>query len=69
MSKLPGYISANLRISHDKKTITNYAQWSTLADFQTMLKNEEGQKHMKKAASIATEFKPVTYAEIWTHSK
>ncbi len=68
MSKLPGYISANLHISDDKKTVTNYAQWATLQDFQNMLKNEEAQKHMKLAASIATGFTPVTYSIIWTHS-
>jgi hypothetical protein len=34
-----------------------------------MLKNEEAQVHMKKAASIAREIKPVTYNEVWTHSK
>jgi hypothetical protein len=33
-----------------------------------MLKNEEAQKHMKLAASIATEFKPATYNSIWTHA-
>lgn len=69
MCKLPGYISANLHISDDKKTVTNYAQWSSVADFKNMLKNEQAQIHMKKAASIATEFKPVTYSEIWIHSK
>ena len=69
MSKLPGYISANLHISDDKKTITNYAQWASLADFQSIQKNEGAQMHMKKAASLATGFKPVTYSEIWTHSK
>ncbi len=69
MSKLPGYISANLHISDDKKTITNYAQWASLADFQSMQKNEEGKIHMKKAASVATDFKPLTYSEIWSHSK
>lgn len=68
MSNFPGYISANLHISDDKKTVTNYAQWATLEDFQNMLKNQEAQKHMKQAASIATEFKPVTYSQIWTHS-
>jgi antibiotic biosynthesis monooxygenase (ABM) superfamily enzyme len=68
MCKLPGYISANLHISDDKKTITNYAQWKSLQDFQNMLKNQEAQKHMKLAGSIATEFKPVTYSSIWTHS-
>jgi hypothetical protein len=29
MSKLPGYLSANLHFSDDKKTITNYAQWAS----------------------------------------
>ncbi len=68
MSKFPGYISANLHISDDKKTITNYAQWASLEDFLNMQKNEEAQIHMKKAASIAIKFVPVTYNEIWTHS-
>lgn len=67
MRKMPGYISANLHVSDDKKTVTNYAQWATLKDFQDMLKNEEAQKHMKRAASISTEFRPVTYNSIWTH--
>ena len=69
MCEIPGYISANLHISDDKKTITNYAQWASLADFLSMLKNEEAQVHMKKAASIAREIKSVTYNEVWTHSK
>ena len=69
MCKIPGYISANLHISDDKKTITNYAQWASLADFLSMLKNEEAQVHMKEAASIAKEIKPVTYSEVWTHLK
>jgi antibiotic biosynthesis monooxygenase (ABM) superfamily enzyme len=68
MCKLPGYVSANLHISDDKKTITNYAQWQTLQDFQNMLQNEEAQKHMKLAGVLASEFKPVTYNSIWTHS-
>ena len=69
MSKFPGYISANLHISDDKKTITNYAQWTSLDDMRNMQKNEEAGKHMRLAASFATNFKPVTYSEIWTHSK
>ncbi len=69
MCNLPGYISANLHISEDKKTVTNYAQWASLDDFQSMLKNDEAKEHMKNAGAIAIEFKPVTYDEIWTHSK
>ena len=69
MSKLPGYISANLHLGDDKKTVTNYAQWATFEDYQNIMKNEEAKHHMKKAASIAKEFFPVTYSEIWIHSK
>ncbi|MDQ2718758.1 MAG: antibiotic biosynthesis monooxygenase [Bacteroidota bacterium] len=68
MSKMPGYISANIHMGDDGKTVTNYAQWATLEDFKNMLKNEEAQKHMKLAASIATGFTPVTYNIIWTHT-
>ena len=66
--KLPRYVSANLHISDDKKTVTNYAQWATLQDFKNMLLNEAAQKHMKLAASIVTEFKPTTYNSILTHT-
>ncbi len=68
MCKLPGYVSANLHISDDKKTVTNYAQWKSIQDFQTMLKDQKAQKHMKKAAELAIEFRPVTYNQIWTDS-
>jgi heme-degrading monooxygenase HmoA len=68
MCRLPGYISANLHISDDKKTVTNYAQWASSQDFQNMMKNEEARKHMKLAGSIATDIKPATYSTIWTHS-
>lgn len=68
MSKYPGYITANLHVSDDKKTITNYAQWVSLEDYQNVLKDEEALKHMKAAASLAIGFKPATYNEIWSHS-
>ena len=69
MENLPGYISANLHVSHDRKTVTNYAQWASIEDFQNMLQDEEAQIHMKKAAELAIDFKPVTYSEIWSHAK
>jgi heme-degrading monooxygenase HmoA len=68
MSRMPGYISANLHVSDDRKTITNYAQWSSLEDFQSMLKDSDAQDHMRKASELAIEFRPVTYSKIWTHS-
>lgn len=68
MCKLPGYVSANLHISDDKKTVTNYAQWASINDFKNMLKNEHAGMHMKRAADLAIEFKPITYSTIWSHS-
>ena len=66
MSKLPGYVSANLHVSDDQKTLTNYAQWATLADYQNALKNPAAQQHMQQAAALAIGFSPVTYGKIWT---
>lgn len=68
MSKLPGYVSANLHVSDDEKTVTNYAQWATLADYQNVLKDLAAREHMQQAAALATSFSPVTYSETWTHS-
>ena len=69
MSKMPGYLSANLHLGDDKKTVTNYAQWASLSDFQNMMKNQEAMVHMKQIAAFVSEIRPVTYSEIWTHSK
>lgn len=67
MCKLPGYISANIHISNDKKAITNYAQWANIEAFNDMQQNEEAQKDMKEAGSIAISFSPVIYSKVWTH--
>jgi len=66
MSKMPGYISANIHMGDDGKTVTNYAQWTSLQDYQNVFSIPEVMEHMKKAAAIAIEFKPVTYNTIWT---
>jgi antibiotic biosynthesis monooxygenase (ABM) superfamily enzyme len=68
MSKYPGFISANLHVGNDMKTIINYAQWASIEDYQNVLKEEEALKHMKAIAGIATGFKPATCSEIWSHS-
>ena len=68
MSKMPGYISANIHMGDDGKTVTNYAQWASMQDYQNVFKNEAVMAHMKKAAAIAKEFKPMTYNTVWTHN-
>lgn len=66
MSKMTGYISANIHMGDDGTTVTNYVQWASLQDYQNVFAIPEVMEHMKKAASIAIEFKPVTYNTIWT---
>lgn len=66
ISKIPGYISANIHMGDDGKTVTNYAQWASLQDYQKMFTIPEVMEHIKKAAALALEFKPATYHTIWT---
>ena len=61
IGKLPGFVSANLHMSVDRKRVVNYAQWRTRADFDAMQKNPEAQPHMKEVADLAKSFDPVFY--------
>lgn len=58
---MPGFVSANLHVSHDKRHVTNYAQWRSQADLDAMMRNPAAQKHMHDAAAVATSFDPVYY--------
>jgi len=57
----PGFISANLHISRDRRRVLNYAQWSSKDDYVAMSKEPEIQAHMKRAAALAISFDPVDY--------
>ena len=57
----PGFISANLHISRDRRRILNYAQWRSREDYLAMSKKPEIQAHMKQAAALAISFDPVDY--------
>ena len=61
MCKQPGFVSANLHISADRKYIANYAQWRTKADNEAMMKDPKAREHMVKAADIAIKFEPIYY--------
>src|SRR5580704_17206193 len=61
MRHLPGFVSANLHLSLDRKQVANYAQWRSRGDFEAMLKNPSAQGHMTDAAAIATSFTPILY--------
>lgn len=68
MRKLPGFVSANLHMSHDKKHIANYVQWRSQADIDAMMKNPDAQAHMRKAADIADSLDPIYYELREAHS-
>lgn len=69
MCKQPGFVSANLHITADRKYIANYTQWRTKADNEAMMKDPKAREHMVKAAGIATSFEPLYYDLIESHEE
>lgn len=61
MRHLPGFISANLHVSEDRRRVLNYAQWRRRADHEAMLQNPEARVHMGEAAQVAQSFDPAFY--------
>jgi quinol monooxygenase YgiN len=68
MRRRPGFVSANLHISHDKRHVANYAQWRSKDDLNAMMTDPAAQMHMHEASSIATSFSPIYYDLCETHS-
>lgn len=68
MCQRPGFVSANLHVSHDKRHVTNYAQWRSQEDLDSMMKDPAARDHMHAAAEIATSFDPVYYELRETYS-
>ncbi len=68
MRQRPGFISASLHVSRDKKHVTNYAQWRSQADVDAMMNDPASKKHMEEAAGIAESFEPIYYDLSETHT-
>ena len=58
---LPGFVSANLHVSRDRRHVANYAQWRSQADMDAMLADPAAQGHTREAAGIARVFHPIVY--------
>ena len=58
MKHIPGFVSANIHRSLDGKKVVNYAQWKSMAAFETMRKNPKAIPHMEAAAALA-QFEPI----------
>jgi quinol monooxygenase YgiN len=61
MRHMPGFISASLHMSRDKRHVANYAQWRSQEDLEAMLNNVQAREHMGAAAAIAKSFTPLLY--------
>ncbi len=68
MRDLPGFISANLHVSLDRRRVANYAQWRSREDFDAMQRDAEAQVHVREAAGIADSFDPVLYDLRYVHA-
>jgi heme-degrading monooxygenase HmoA len=66
MCHVPGFISANIHRSLDGTKVANYAQWRSVEDFQSMLKNPAALPHMQQAAALA-KFEHGLYEVVETH--
>jgi predicted enzyme related to lactoylglutathione lyase/quinol monooxygenase YgiN len=73
MRALPGFVSANLHISDDRRRIVNYAQWRSKKDYEAMQHDIDAKTHMSEAAKIADSYDPVfcelRYVEASTATK
>lgn len=69
MKQRPGFVSASLHVSRDRKHVTNYAQWRSQADLDAMMNDPDAQAHMREAGAIAMSFDPIYYELRETHTK
>lgn len=68
MRQRPGFISANLHVSSDKKHVANYAQWRSKGDIDAMMNDPDARTHMRRAAEVAVSFEPIYYELRESHS-
>ena len=61
MRQRPGFVSASLHLSRDKRHVTNYAQWRSQADLDAMMSDPAARAHMSESAAIAVSFDPIYY--------
>lgn len=53
ISKLPGFISANIHCGLDGTKVANYTQWKSVEDFHAMQKDPTAQPHLEEEAALA----------------
>lgn len=66
IKRMPGYVSANIHLSHDGKYVINYAQWRSEADFRAMHARPEVQEHFDECRRLSKP-QPVFCRVAYTH--
>ena len=61
MAGMPGFVSANLHVSEDRRRVVNYAQWRSREDYDAMSASPVAQAHMREAGALALSYEPVFY--------
>jgi quinol monooxygenase YgiN len=61
VSKRPGFISANWHMAKDRRHVTNYARWRSLADIDATMADPEVQEHLRKVDGLAERVNPIFY--------
>lgn len=68
MGGQPGFVSANLHVSGDRRRVVNYAQWRSREDYEAMANRPEVKAHMGRLAALALSFDPVFYELRQSHA-
>ena len=66
MRTLPGFISADVHRSLDRKRVANHARWRSEEDWKAMVRHPAVQARMTPILAIAT-FQPHLYELVSTH--
>ncbi|MEJ7729936.1 MAG: antibiotic biosynthesis monooxygenase family protein [Polyangiaceae bacterium] len=61
MRHRPGFVSANIHVSADRRHVANYAQWRSKEDFEAMRGDRKAGEHMAEAGKLAEHFEPILY--------
>lgn len=68
MQYFPGWVSASVHASLDGKTVANYAQWKTIADWEAMTKDAVAKERVDNIRKLATS-NPHLYRVAFAHHK
>lgn len=66
ITAFPGYVSANVHLSHDGTRVVNYAQWRRKEDFDAMRAHPDVQQHFAACRALA-EIEPIFCSVEYTH--